>query len=120
MKTSIRFRLAAVGAVAALVASPLFANHPPVNPSFGTAVHDAYADRQITIDASTKWVNVTDGETIKFIVKTPSGKQESFSWRFDTLNMPMVELNKVAPAGVLGTQSVKVYIAPNPLWAGGE
>lgn len=100
-------------AVAAAVAAPAFANHPLATPSLGTPLHDARAervDRAIAIDANTKWVNVTGGETIKFVA---NGR--SFSWLFDTYASSLVfDLDRIAPAGMLGGQRVKVYVAPDP------
>lgn len=105
--------LAAAGAFAVTV--PAFANHPGVSPNLGTPVHGESTNRTITLDANTKWVNVTGGETIRFIV---DGK--SFFWRFDTYNTnPVVELDKIAPAGMLGDRSIKVYVSPDPLYIGG-
>lgn len=100
--------LAVAGAFTA--AAPAFANHPMANPNLGTPVHDESADRAIVLDTGTKWVNVTGGETIKFVV---GGK--SFSWRFDTFSTsPVFELDKIAPAGMLDGRSIKIYVSPDP------
>lgn len=104
--------LAIAGAFAA--AAPVFANHPAANPNWGTPVHDERAGRTIVIGAGTKWVNVTGGETIRFVV---GGK--SFSWLFDTYNAsPVFDLDKIAPAGMLDGRSIKVYASPDPLYQG--
>lgn len=66
------------------------------------------ADREIRIGPDAKWVNVTHDETVRFV--TSNGK--SFTYRFDTGNAFAIELNKVAPAGVLGNQRITAYIAP--------
>ncbi|MEW6331346.1 MAG: CzcE family metal-binding protein [Pseudomonadota bacterium] len=100
--------LAIAGAFTA--AAPAFANHPMASPNLGTPVHDGSADRTIALGADAKWVNVTGGETIKFVV---GGK--SFSWRFDTFSTsPVFELDKIAPAGMLDGRSIKVYVSPDP------
>lgn len=105
--------LAIAGAFAAT--APAFANHPMASPNLGTPVHDGSADRTIVLGADAKWVNVTGGETIRFVV---GGK--SFSWRFDTYSTsPVFELDKIAPAGMLGGQSIKVYVAADPLSTSG-
>lgn len=94
------------------ITTPAFANHPAASPNFGTPMHEGNADRTIVLDAATKWVNVTGGETVKFIV---NGK--SFSWRFDTNNLaPVFDLDQIAPAGMLSGQRIKVYVAPDPLY----
>lgn len=92
------------------VAAPAFAMHPAASPDLGTPVHEGYADRTVMLDAGAKWVNVTGGETIRFVV---GGK--SFLWRFDTHSTsPVFDLDKIAPAGVLDGRSIKVYVAPDP------
>ena len=103
-------RLALAGAF--VIAAPAFANHPPASPNLGSPVHDARADRTVTLDSSTKWVNVTGGETVKFVA---GGK--SFSWSFDTYGTaPVFDLDRIAPAGVLSGSTVKVYVAPDPVY----
>lgn len=89
------------------------ANHPPVSAAFGTAVHDGSADREIRIGPDTRWVNVNDGETIKFVVDSATGSR-SFIWRFDTTTESTMELNRIAPAGMLERGGVRVYVGPNP------
>lgn len=105
--------LAIAGAFA--VSAPVFANHPAADSNLGTPVHDdgRSADRTIMLDAGMKWVNVTGGEIIRFVV---GGK--SFSWHFDGYN-PAFELNKIAPADTLGDHPVRVYVSPDPLYSGG-
>ena len=105
--------LAIAGALA--VAAPAFANHPAASPNLGTPVHGGSADRTVVLDAAAKWVNVTGGETIRFVV---NGK--SFYWLFDTYNSsPVFDLDKIAPAGMLDGRSIKVYVSPDPLYSGG-
>ncbi len=105
--------LAIAGAFA--VAAPAFADRAATSPNLGTPVHDESADRTIVLDAGAKWVNVTGGETIRFVV---GGK--SFSWRFDTYSTsPMFDLDKIAPAGMLDGRPIKVYVSPDPLHTSG-
>lgn len=97
------------------VAAPAFAVHPQASPNLGTPVHEGSADRTIVLDAGTRWVNVTGGETIRFVV---DGK--SFYWLFDTYtSAPVFELNKIAPAGILGERNIKVYVSPDPQYISG-
>ena len=73
------------------------------------------ATRTIVIAPATKYVNVTGGETIKFIAG-----DKAFAWNFDgTPYPPSFALNLVAPPGVLDHQ-VTAYVAPNPLYLGGR
>ncbi|MRX11797.1 CzcE family metal-binding protein [Pseudoduganella sp. FT25W] len=103
----------------ALVATALIAGAGAVHAAtgqqapYGSAAAGAYADRQITIDAGTKWVNVNNGETVAFNV---NGK--SFTWHFETLhNEERFDLARIAPAGV-EVGMVTVYVASNPLYRG--
>jgi Heavy-metal resistance protein CzcE len=70
-------------------------------------------DRKVLIRANTKFVNVDDGEVVKFVVQEPDGADKSFTWHFDTARETVGDLSKLAPTGVLG-RSVKVYVGLNP------
>jgi hypothetical protein len=81
---------------------------------FGVPVPTAVADRQIDVGTSTKSVNVTDGESVKFNVNG-----QSFTWHFDTFQQgTVVDLSKIAPPDA-GVQGVQVYVAPSETYAGG-
>ncbi|USX26774.1 CzcE family metal-binding protein [Oxalobacteraceae bacterium OTU3CINTB1] len=89
----------------------LAANKTNVNGTPATA--DAGA-RVINILAKTKHVNVTQGETVKFVVG-----DKSFAWHFDTLRgSTSFALSKIAPKEI-DTHRVRVFVAPNPLYHGG-
>ena len=75
----------------------------------GDAALPASATRTIAIYPDTRYVNVTGGEIVKFIV----GNQ-SFAWNFNG-RPSSFDLNAVAPPGVLD-HGVKAYVAPNPLY----
>jgi hypothetical protein len=86
---------------------------PRTAADYGTVVTTASAGRVIVIDARTRYVNVTNGETVRFEV---DGKRFTFSfdaWRNDD----SVDLSTIAPAGVM-VPKVRVYIAQNPLYVG--
>jgi hypothetical protein len=102
--------------VAAGLAPVVLANHPAASPYYGTAVHEGRADYTITLDSGTRWVNVTGGETVRFVM---DGK--SFMWRFDTYGslVPVFELKEIAPAGILGDRAIKVYVSPDPRYLSG-
>jgi|SRR5471032_518267 len=73
----------------------------------------ANAEREIVIDASTKWINVTNGETVRI---TKDGK--SFTWRFDVLgDETSFHLSEIAPAD-FKVDGVRVFVAANPTYRG--
>ncbi|MYM66121.1 CzcE family metal-binding protein [Pseudoduganella sp. FT55W] len=99
-------------AAAAISAGAAYASVNP-QPQFGMASAAANADRQITINADTKWVNVNNGDTVTFDI---NGKR--FTWHFDTLHSEEAfDLSKIAPEGI-NTGMVTVYVASNPLYRG--
>jgi hypothetical protein len=70
------------------------------------------ATRTIVIRPDTKYVNVTGGEIIKFVV---DGK--AFAWNFNSMNeIPPFELTLIAPSEVAINHKVLVYVATNPLY----
>ncbi|MFC3107628.1 CzcE family metal-binding protein [Undibacterium arcticum] len=71
------------------------------------------ATRTIVIAPNAKYVNVTGGETVKFVVG-----DKSFAWYFDgPEDVSSFDLNRIAPSGVLD-HAVIAYVAPNPLYMG--
>jgi Heavy-metal resistance protein CzcE len=70
---------------------------------FGSAIDAAQAERSITIAADTRWANVTQGESIRFV----SGANV-FGWKFDGTHSA-VDLSKLAPAGFV-ERPLMVYI----------
>lgn len=77
----------------------------------GTPIAAQAGQRTITIAPDTAWVNVTAGETVRFIV---DGR--SFAWNFQVSDtVTMFELNRIAPPGMLARR-IAVYVAPNPLY----
>ena len=70
------------------------------------------ATRAITISSATKYVNVTQGDVVKFDV---DGK--TFTWQFDTLRAnASFDFSAIAPSGA-NTHGIRVYVAPNPTYA---
>jgi hypothetical protein len=77
----------------------------------GRVIMSDTADRDVTVDASTRWVNVTNGQTVRFTV----GGQR-FTYVFDAWpGTDSIPLSAIAPKGVT-VPDVRVYIAPNPLY----
>ena len=65
-------------------------------------------NRIITITPNTKWVNVHNGERVKFV---DTGSGQSFIWNVDTFEYRL-DLATVAPDRVLNGRRVLAYIRP--------
>lgn len=87
-----------------LIAAPLQADF------LGEPAPSAAAERTIPIGADTKYVNVTEGEAVQFVV----GGQ-TITWDFETAQgVSSLPLNKILPGGTTLDHDVKVYVAPDP------
>jgi hypothetical protein len=93
---------------------------PQSSNSLGEVVPLLAAQRTIPIDAKTKYVNVTAHETVKFLANG-----SAFAITFNgspattfAFAPSVVDLNQLAPAGVLD-HKVTVYVAPDPLYMAG-
>jgi hypothetical protein len=72
------------------------------------------ATRTIVIPPTARWVNVTGGDVVNFIVG-----DKSFAWAFNVAaSVSSFDLMRVAPPGVLD-HTVRAYIAPDPKYMGG-
>ena len=79
----------------------------------GQTVSDNEAGRLVHILPTTRYVNVTGGEIIRFEI---NGKY--FSWSFDgPLDVNSFPLSLIMPAGMIDHE-IKIYIAPNPDYSG--
>lgn len=90
--------------VIATLATSLSAYALAPSDQMGDIVPSSGADRTIQIQPNTRWVNVSEGETVRFI----EGGQE-FSVHFNG-TASVFQLNDLMP-GTLD-QPVKVYVAP--------
>jgi hypothetical protein len=71
---------------------------------FGSPAGDMPSDREIRLSANGGSVNVSHGETVKFIM--PGGRE--FRWRFDTLkNVTSFPMSSIAPDNMSG----RVYVS---------
>lgn len=94
----------------ALLATACATSPTPLN-LLGDPAPPSAATRTIVITPSTRYVNVTGGETIAFLVG-----DKAFGWSFNGIqNTPAFDLSRAAPAGVLD-HKVLAYVAPNPLY----
>jgi hypothetical protein len=96
-------------AVAGMVTSVAATAEVPLN-LLGDPATPEQAQRTIEISPATKYVNVTGGEVVRFVVNGTS-----FVWNFDSLAVDAVELNRVAPPAALDHR-VTAYVARNPLY----
>lgn len=79
--------------------------------NFGQLAADAAAIRTVNITSKTKYINVNQGDIIKFNV---DGKV--FTWQFDTFYPDdSFKLASIVPEGV-DVPDIYVYVAPNPLY----
>lgn len=97
---------ASLWAEAALKPSDLFGEAVQA-PSLERAITRATAGRTITITGSTKWVNVTHYEVVRFV---SNGRE--FTWYFNGVAQPRpFDLAEIAPAGFVD-HGVTVYVSP--------
>jgi len=79
---------------------------------YGEATQPAAAVRTIVVGPDTRWVNVDQGEIVKFVVNG-----QEFAWHFDG-TLPALNLKQIAPQGAIA-RDVSVYIAPSRAGASG-
>jgi hypothetical protein len=107
MKTIQSFSALALALSISLTAAAAPAVPAPVTPAsdYGSVVRDAAAVRKIVVKPSTKWVNVTNGETVTFVVE---GKSFTYSFQTHPYNnvLPMAA---IAPAN-LNVGSIRVFV----------
>jgi hypothetical protein len=116
MKTFINTRTLSRTLAVSLFASAAFAGasahaYPFTGASadYGQIVSTSAVDKTIQVDASTRWANVTDGQTVRFDV---DGK--SFTFNFSGWpGAHAVDLAKIAPQDI-AVPHILVYIAANP------
>jgi hypothetical protein len=107
-------RLSILLAVIALLSGCSLPTVEPPLAFLGDPASPAEATRTIVITPDTKWVNVTGGETVRFVVG-----DKSFAWKFNVASSVFsFDLNRIAPPGMLD-HPVKVYVAPDPRYIGG-
>lgn len=104
-KTLAAFAIAA-SAFSLNASAGMFDNSPKL---YGTPAPASSAQRSIDINAATKRVNVTNGETITFNI---NGKQ--FTWKFDLYHHEgALELSFILPQD-LQANGVQIYVAEDP------
>jgi hypothetical protein len=97
----------------ALAPAAVYAHDGPheANRSLGMTAAPATATRTVTIGPQTRYVNVNQGDVVKFDV---DGKV--FAWQFDTERpQGWLDLALFAPPGV-NTYGVQVFVGSDPLY----
>lgn len=100
-----------------LLSTALLAAHLPaaasslLDGSAGSPIETGHVDREIAIDANTRFVNVWHDERIRF-VNAQNGKR--MDWHFDMVRRStVIDFQPVAVA-LLDQQRVTVYVSPDP------
>ena len=100
-------KLSVVLTVSAMVASMAASAAVPTK-LFGDLATPEQAQRTIVITPTTRYVNVTEGDVVRFVA---DGK--TFAWNFDSPpDVSSFDLSRVAPAGALD-HPVTAYVARN-------
>lgn len=84
-----------------------------VSDDYGQVVTTSAVDKVVQVDASTRWVNVTDGQTARFVIGDKSFTFNFATWPGDQ----QVDLATIAPKDMI-VPNVRVYIAANPRYFG--
>jgi hypothetical protein len=109
--------LIGTAAVLATTASLYFGKAVAASPEamawLGSPADGGRVDRVITIDPSTRWVNVHANEVVRFVVHESSGHDENFTWQFNGARSAF-HLADIAPAGVI-SEPIGVYVASDPM-----
>jgi len=85
-----------------------FALPPGSQEWLGTPGDNLQAGRVIRVTPSTRWVNVNENETVRFVVG-----DQSFAWQFNG-SRGVFPLANIAPSGVV-SHPVNVYVGADPL-----
>ena len=104
MKPRIRIVVASLGLMGAFAAAPLALAGQLHEDLVAPAHRSGPVDRTVVIDDKMQSINVKEGETIRFVVG-----EKSFAWLFDR-NDQGSDLKQMAPKGMLGNRSIKVYL----------
>ncbi|WP_247869600.1 CzcE family metal-binding protein [Herbaspirillum sp. ST 5-3] len=104
-----------ITAIAAPLLAAIFtsANAVPRADLLGDPAPDSAAERTIALGANTRHVNVTEGDTVRFVAG-----DKAFTWKFQVAKgISSFDLNSVAPQGLLQNE-VRAYVAPKPRFNG--
>ena len=110
MKSVIRNIVVVAASAASLAAAPSFAITKA--DLSGSPAQSSAATRTVRLNGGIRWINVSYGETVRFVVPE-AGEEKSFTWRFDGIKN-QVRLSEIVP---VVAPSVTVYVdqSKNPL-----
>ncbi|PHV15039.1 hypothetical protein CSQ90_20540 [Janthinobacterium sp. BJB303] len=109
-----RSALAILCAAFTTCAAPAIAAGPTGTAAdYGTPAHHGAAQRSIELQADTRHINVTHGETV-----TIARAGQRFTWHVQTFsNRTVFALAEIAPKD-MPVDGIAVYVAANPLYTG--
>ena len=109
-----RSALAILCAALTTVAAPALAAGPTGTAAdYGSSAPHAAAQRSIELQADTRHINVTRGETV-----TIARAGQRFTWHVQTFHhQTTFALSEIAPQD-MPVDGVQVYVAANPLYTG--
>lgn len=100
-------------AITTCATSALAAGPTGTAADYGTPAHHGAAQRSIELQADTRHINVTRGETV-----TIARAGQRFTWHVQTFNhQTTFALSDIAPKD-MPVDGIQVYVAANPLYAG--
>ncbi|MDN2699713.1 CzcE family metal-binding protein [Janthinobacterium sp. SUN073] len=100
-------------ALATLATSAIAAGPTGTAADYGSSAPHAAAQRSIELQADTRHLNVTRGETVTIV---RAGQR--FTWHVQTFsNRTVFALSEIAPKD-MPVDGVQVYVAANPLYTG--
>lgn len=108
MNTKNRTSMLSAGMIACClfaVSSVSIASSAIENP-YGSAASGAQVDRVIRIDDTTRSVQVTRHEIVRFEFANGA---PSLQWNFDTLGTPIIKFKQIASSQV-SNQKIKIYV----------
>ncbi|PKV46438.1 heavy-metal resistance protein CzcE [Janthinobacterium sp. 61] len=98
---------------AVLAGSAIAAGPTGTAADYGTSAHHGAAQRIIELQADTRHINVTRGETVTIV---RAGQR--FTWHVQTFsNKTIFALAEIAPKD-MAVDGIAVYVAANPQYAG--
>jgi hypothetical protein len=109
--------LSLAASVPAQSASQIVVGASQYQSQFGAPADGSKYDREIVVGANTRWVNVTSGQVVRFVVADAAGTNAAFTWDFDTWGGRVADLSRIAPAGMV-QRPIRIYIANDPRYSG--
>ena len=101
-------------AIAAVAGQPAMAASDTTRPGFyGVPAPAGAAARVIELERDARWINVTQNETVAI-----RRGDQVFTWTFTTWATNSFDLARIAPAGFVAPETVRVYLAPDPRYSG--